>query len=98
MKNEKIVNEGDQANSYFIIKSGIVSIEKDGKEIRKMSAGDSFGEQALFQNSVRGATVVAESDLVVCIALGRETLSKILGDHISSILCHNIFRWSFEKH
>jgi cGMP-dependent protein kinase len=36
------------ANSYYIIKSGIISILKGGKEIRKMEAGDSFGEQALY--------------------------------------------------
>jgi len=32
------------ASSYFIIKYGVISITKGGKEIRKMSAGDSFGE------------------------------------------------------
>ena len=43
-RGEAIVNEGDMASSYFIIKSGTVSIQKGGKELRKMSAGDSFGE------------------------------------------------------
>lgn len=38
------MNEGDMASSYFIIKAGTVSITKGGKELRKMSAGDSFGE------------------------------------------------------
>jgi cGMP-dependent protein kinase len=48
LKNERIVNEGDQANSYFIIKSGKVCITKQGNVIREMVAGDTFGEQALF--------------------------------------------------
>ena len=43
-KGEAIVSEGDMASSYFIIKYGVISITKSGKEIRKMSAGDSFGE------------------------------------------------------
>ena len=47
-----------------------------------MTAGDSFGEQALYQNSVRGASVLAESDTVKCLALGRDTITKILGDKI----------------
>jgi cGMP-dependent protein kinase len=47
-----------------------------------MTVGDSFGEQALYQNSVRGASVVAESEKVLCLALGRDTLTKILGDKI----------------
>jgi len=32
---------------------------KGGKELRKMGGGDSFGEQALYYNTVRGATVKA---------------------------------------
>jgi cGMP-dependent protein kinase 1 len=32
---------------------------KGGKEIRKMLKGDSFGEQALYYNTVRQATVKA---------------------------------------
>ena len=34
-KGEIIVNEGDQANSFFIIKKGTVMISKDGKELRQ---------------------------------------------------------------
>ena len=36
------------ANSFFIIKHGTVVATKDDQELRKMTAGDSFGEQALF--------------------------------------------------
>jgi hypothetical protein len=32
------------ASSYHIIKKGTVGIFKNGVEIRKMNAGDSFGE------------------------------------------------------
>lgn len=71
------------ANSYYIIKSGIISILKGGKEIRKMEAGDSFGEQALYQNSVRGASVVVLSEQVKCMSLGKEIITKIFGDKIS---------------
>jgi len=53
------VNEGDPASSFYIIKEGTVQILKGGKELRKMAKGDSFGEQALYYNTVRGATVKA---------------------------------------
>lgn len=86
------------ASSYFIIKYGVVSITKGGKEIRKMSAGDSFGEQALYSNSVRGASCIADSDIVRCLALGRDTLTKILGDKVIVIMYNNILRWAFLKH
>ena len=47
------------ANSFYIIKSGEVVVTKEGQFLRLMKGGDSFGEQALFGNCVRGATVKA---------------------------------------
>lgn len=39
-----IVNEGDTADTYYVIKSGTVSIIKGEVEIQRMTARDSFGE------------------------------------------------------
>jgi len=39
-----------------------------------MGAGETFGEQALFENSKRGATAKAVEDDTRCIALGRDTI------------------------
>ena len=58
-KGQNIVNEGDPASSFYIIKEGAVVVLKSNKEIRKMMKGDSFGEQALYYNTIRGATVKA---------------------------------------
>ena len=38
------MNEGDQADSFFIIKKGEVSVTKGTEELRTMVSGDSFGE------------------------------------------------------
>lgn len=43
-KGELIVTEGEVATSFFIIKKGSVLVLKGDKEIRKMTAGESFGE------------------------------------------------------
>ena len=40
---QSIVNEGDRADSYYVIKSGQVSIWKGDKMLRKLGAKDSFG-------------------------------------------------------
>lgn len=69
---------------------------KGGKEIRKMLKGDSFGEQALYYNTVRQATVRA-LDNVKCLALGRDTLTRILGDQVQVITFRNLQKWAFEK-
>jgi len=95
-KGQTIVNEGDPASSFYIIKEGTVQILKGGKELRKMVKGDSFGEQALYYNTVRGATVKA-LDNVKCLALGRDTLTKVLGDQVQVITFRNIQKWAIEK-
>jgi cGMP-dependent protein kinase len=59
-----------------------VSVIQGEKELRKMVQGESFGEQALFQNSTRGATVKAADEEVKCLALSRDDLTRILGDKI----------------
>lgn len=81
-KSEVIVADGDQASSYYIIKKGKVGIFKEDKMIREMIVGETFGEQALFENSRRGATVKAMEDDSRCIALGRDTIQSVLGDKV----------------
>ena len=62
-----------------------------------MLKGDSFGEQALYYNTQRTATVKALNDNVKCLALGRDTLTRILGDQVQTITFKNLQKWAFEK-
>ena len=62
----------------------------------KLEKTDSFGEQALFYNTVRQMTVKAEEDMI-CLILGRETLSKVLGDQIFVVTFRNFMKWAIEK-
>jgi cGMP-dependent protein kinase 1 len=92
----KIISEGDSGDLLFIIKEGNVVCTQQGKEIRKMTKGDYFGEQALFYGSPRTATVIA-TDEVACLALGREDLSACLGANLMLIIYKNTMRISFAK-
>jgi cGMP-dependent protein kinase len=60
-RDDLIVSEGDQADSYYILKTGKVSVLQKGKIIAFMGQGDSFGEQALFQNCTRLFTLLSYS-------------------------------------
>lgn len=73
-----------------------MSVLKGNKEVRKLYKGDSFGEQALYYNTVRQMTVKAEDD-VKCLALGRDSLTKILGDQVHVVTFRNLQKWAFEK-
>jgi CRP-like cAMP-binding protein len=65
---ETVFNEGDIGNSFYVLISGEVTVEKrrDGKvvSLAKLGAGECFGEMALVGNEVRSATVRALSDMV----------------------------------
>ncbi|CAD8100794.1 unnamed protein product [Paramecium sonneborni] len=95
---QTIVNEGDMANSFYIIQKGIVEVTKLGQFLRYMIKGDSFGEQALFGNCVRGATVKAHDLDVNLLSLSREDITTILGEKIQLIIYTNMQKWTFEKH
>ncbi|EGR32104.1 protein kinase domain protein [Ichthyophthirius multifiliis] len=94
--NQFIVNEGDSADSFYMIKDGTVSVWQSGKIIRKLQKGDSFGEQALYVSSTRAASVKAETQ-VQLMSLGRQNLVSILGDQIQNIIFNNIIKWGFDK-
>jgi CRP-like cAMP-binding protein len=59
-----LMREGDLGREFFVIVDGDVSVTQDGKEIRRLGAGDFFGEIALiYENARRTATVTAVSPL-----------------------------------
>lgn len=60
---ESATQEGQSGVGFFVIESGEASVEIGGKEVRKLGAGDYFGEIALIARSPRSATITAESDL-----------------------------------
>ena len=93
---EKVVNEGDPGDLFYLIKEGIVSCKIKGKEIRQMTKGEFFGEQALLYNNVRTATITAITDLK-CVAIGRERLTKVLGNQLQHIIYQNSKRIGLEK-
>lgn len=75
------MNDGDQADSFYMIKEGSVTIYKGTQFIRTLYKGESFGEQALYMSSVRWATVKADETVKV-LSLGRKNITKILGDKV----------------
>jgi cGMP-dependent protein kinase len=64
-----------------VIKEGSVSVQKNGRVLKTMRKYESFGEKALFYNTLRQVTVMAE-EKTICMILGRDTLCQQLGDEI----------------
>ncbi|CAK67909.1 unnamed protein product (macronuclear) [Paramecium tetraurelia] len=95
-RQQMVVTEGDPGSSFYIIKDGTAMVTKNGKEMKKLHKGDTFGEQSLFYNTMRQMSVMAEDD-VTCLVVGRDALTKLLGDQIHIVTFRNLLKWAFEK-
>jgi cAMP-dependent protein kinase regulator len=84
--NAEIIKEGEHGNSFFILCSGRVRVEKaqDGVPIvlAQLSEGSFFGEMALLQDTARTASVISEEFCEV-LELTKELLEGIVSRHPS---------------
>ena len=62
---EAIFDEGSQGEKMYVVYSGKVDIEREGKVIEELSAGDSFGEMSLIDGAPRSATARAKTNCEV---------------------------------
>jgi CRP/FNR family cyclic AMP-dependent transcriptional regulator len=58
-----VVQEGTSGVGFFVIESGTASVAVGGRELRTLVAGDHFGEIALIADSLRTATITADTDM-----------------------------------
>src|SRR5690606_34446041 len=56
---DEIIIEGELDDSFYIIVHGEVSVQKSGKDLRQLLAGDCFGEMGYLAKTKRTATIVA---------------------------------------
>jgi CRP/FNR family transcriptional regulator, cyclic AMP receptor protein len=62
---EAIFDEGSKGEKMYVVYAGKVTIEREGKFIEELSAGDSFGEMSLIDGAPRSATARAKTDCEV---------------------------------
>jgi len=62
---EVIFAKGDKGDKMYVIRSGEVEIERDGKVVESLSPGGIFGEMALIDGSPRAATARAKTSCEV---------------------------------
>ena len=74
---EFIVREGDAGDAFFVLASGEVKVNKSGKLLNVLSAGDCFGEMAYLSETenIRGADINAMTEAQV-INIGTEALRR----------------------
>ena len=54
---KELLLEGDRGREFFILLSGAAEVQRGGRKVNELGAGDFFGEIALVSKSPRTATV-----------------------------------------
>ena len=58
-----IIKEGESDHSFYIMLSGVVGIEKNGRAVDSLQEGDCFGEMGYLTRAKRTAAVVAKTEV-----------------------------------
>ena len=64
-KGQVVLTEGEIDDSFYIILSGSVAVQRTEKNIAKIARGECFGEMAYLQGQSRMATILAETDCIL---------------------------------
>jgi CRP/FNR family cyclic AMP-dependent transcriptional regulator len=62
-----LARQGGLGLEFLLILDGSARVERDGKVIARLRAGDFFGEMSLIDGKPRSATVIAESPMVLLV-------------------------------
>lgn len=96
-KGSYIVKQGDQGDRFYIIAEGKLTAEKkesptaEPKKVFEYHEGDYFGEIALVKNTVRQASIKAETDCRV-VYIERDAFKRLLGP-MEEILQRNMDKY-----
>ncbi|MBI3849384.1 MAG: mechanosensitive ion channel [Verrucomicrobia bacterium] len=80
-RGEKLIQQGEDGASMFILVNGeanvVVDRDGDSTQVARLRAGDCFGEMSLLTGEKRSATVVAQTDCEV-VEIGKPVLANSL--------------------
>jgi trk system potassium uptake protein TrkA len=72
-----LLREGEAAESFYVIASGTVRIERQGRFVRSMSDGGFLGEIALVETGDRTATATCATDCEL-VKLGTHEFGRVM--------------------
>ena len=92
-----LTRQGALGEEFLLIVDGSARVERDGKPIARLDAGDFFGEMSLMDGKPRSATVIAQTPITLLVVDSRSFRSLLDGvpglrKKISVSLCERLRR------
>jgi MFS family permease len=75
----EVVRQGEVGDHFYLVRSGSLDVEVDGRKLHELGPGESFGEIALLRDIPRTATVRAQTDTELYSLTRREFLTAVTG-------------------
>lgn len=66
-----LIQEGERGREFFVIVEGEVDVQRKGKKVNTLGAGDFFGEIALIAHTPRTATVTSTTPVRLLVITGQ---------------------------
>jgi len=66
-KGAVLANQGSVETDFMLVLQGTAQVERDGRVLAELKAGDFFGEMSLIDGEARSATVTAQTDCVLMV-------------------------------
>ena len=85
-----VIKEGDDGDSFYVVRSGELVVTKDGQPIRTLGAGSSFGEIALLRAIPRTASVTAVSEVHLAVLDRDDFLVAVMGTPRSQLIAEQV--------
>lgn len=76
-----VYREKDPSDSMFLVVSGRVRLDRDGREVTSVAANETFGTWALFDDEPRLATATAVEDALL-LRIDKEAFFELLADNV----------------
>ncbi len=76
-KGDVVLRNHDKSDGMYIIKSGTVDIEREGKLLATMKDGDFFGAMSLMLHEKRSADVIVTSDVLLAYFLSEDVYEEV---------------------
>lgn len=89
-RGDKVFEQGEMGDAFYVIQSGEVRILIDGRPVRTLKQNTYFGERALLFNEKRSATVEVTSEEAELWKVDKTTFTSIVTGNMKQVLLYRI--------